>query len=115
MRVTVLSAILMIVAATMMGCGDTIMPCSTDDDCVLDFDFGWDSQAASWDDWGGDIIMVCNEEVSALDKCNQLVAMMQGFMDSDWLPIPDIGELDVCGWMFGDEEAPGTCEMELPF
>ena len=94
MRAKVLSAILMIVAATMMGCGDTIMPCTTADDCVLDFDFGWDSQAASWDDW--EIVMVCNTEVSALDKCNELVGWMQGFMDSDWLPIPDIGELDVC-------------------
>lgn len=112
MRGMFFGAVLMITAATMMGCGDTIMPCNTDADCVLDFDFGWDSQAASWDDWGGDIVMVCNTEVSALVKCNELVGWMQGFMDSDWLPIPDIGELDICGWMFDDETAQGTCEME---
>ena len=115
MRRTLLGAVLMITAATMMGCGDTIMPCTTADDCVLDFDLGWDSQAASWDDWTGDISMVCNTDVSALEKCNELVGWMQGFMDSDWLPIPDIGEMDICAMMFGNEEAPGTCEMESPF
>ena len=118
MRGTLLGAILMITAATMMGCGDTIMPCTTADDCVLDFDLGWDSQAdarddwGDWGDWGGEIVMVCNTGVTALDKCNELVGWMQGFMDSDWLPIPDIGELDICGWMFDGEDAPGTCEME---
>ena len=63
-----------------------------------------------------EIVMVCNTEVSALDKCNELVGWMQGFMDSDWLPIPDIGDtgraVDGC---LVNEDAPGTCEMELPF
>jgi len=42
MRGTFLGVILMISAATRMGCGETIMPCSTDADRVLDFDFRGD-------------------------------------------------------------------------
>jgi hypothetical protein len=111
MKRTLLIATVMIFAASMMGCGETIMPCNTDEDCVIDWDFGWDNQAASGHDWGGDIGMTCNTDVSALEKCNEVMGWLQELMDGDWLPIPDLGELDICGWMFGDETAVGTCEI----
>jgi hypothetical protein len=108
MKRTLLMATVFIFAASMMGCGETIMPCTTDDDCVIDWDFGWDSGA---DSWGGDIGMVCNTEVSAIEKCNEVMGWLEDLMGGDWLPIPDIGELNICGWLFGDVEEPGTCEI----
>jgi len=68
MKKTLLIATVMIFAASMMGCGETIMPCTTDEDCVIDFPFGGDNEAASRHDWGGEIDMTCNDQVSALDK-----------------------------------------------
>jgi|GEM_PF-2887815 len=109
MKRTLLIATVLLFAASMMGCGDMIMPCNTDEDCVLDWDFGWDSQAASWDD---PIAMTCNTDLTAYEKCSDMIGWLQELMGGDWLPIPDIGELDICGWLFEGETAIGTCEID---
>jgi len=110
MKRTLLMATVFIFAASMMGCGETIMPCDTDEDCVFDFPFGGNNDAASRHDWDGSIDMTCNTEVSALAKCNEIMGWLEEFMDGDWLPGP-IGELGICQWLFGDETAIGTCEI----
>ena len=40
MRGTLLSVILMIIGAVMMGCTDNIIPCTEDVDCVMDWGWG---------------------------------------------------------------------------
>ena len=76
---TLLGVILMIVAAVVMGCTDSFIPCASDEECTLEF--GGDSGSADWEAPG----MVCNLDVSPQEKCNDLFGSLPSF---DWLPIP---------------------------
>ena len=79
MRVTLLSIILMMIGAVMMGCTDDIIPCQSDAECQ--FDFGWDSDAANH----GDFSMYCNMEVSPLQECEEMAAYLEYI--PDFIPI----------------------------
>ena len=84
MRGTLLSIILMVIGAVMMGCTGNITPCqeeTQDVDCAMDFGWG-DSDAA---DWGGDFGMVCNIDVSPMEECEQMASYLD-FLP-DFLPI----------------------------
>jgi hypothetical protein len=97
MKRTILSAILLIIAASTVGCGETIIPCTSDTECT--FDLGWDSARSSW----GSYSMVCNMDVSPVTKCNELM----GDMPDDWLTVPP---MVLCAMIFGDVADHGTCE-----
>jgi len=102
MRVTLLSIILMIIGAVMMGCTDSIIPCQTDADCEMDWGPGGDSDAA---DWGGDFGMVCTD-VTPLDECEQMASYLD-FLP-DFLPI-DIS-IDCSEYAdMGEGSGWGTC------
>lgn len=95
MRVTLLSIILMIIGAVMMGCTDNIIPCTEDVDCQMDWGWGdGDSDAAHWD---GDFGMVCNMDVSPLEECQQMLAYFDYIPDflpiKDWINLPDCDAL----------------------
>ena len=69
MRGTLLSIILMIIAAVMMGCSDSIIPCTEGgEECIV-----------STGGPGPDIDMVCNLEVSAQEKYEDMYGWMDGF------------------------------------
>ena len=104
MRGTLLSIILMIIAAVMMGCTDSIVPCTEDVDCQ--WDWGWgDSDAASW---GGDYGMVCDLGVSPLERCEEMMAYLEYL--PDWLSIVDYIILPDCTELYGGlPEGTGTC------
>jgi hypothetical protein len=87
MRGMLLSAFLMIIAAVIMGCGDSIVPCAEDAECVIE---------------GHDVGMVCNLEVSPQERCDELFGWMEGLPIP--IPIPD------CAAMSTD---PGVCELPL--
>ena len=94
MRGAFLTAILMIIAAAMMGCTDSFIPCSSDEECTLDW--GMSENDAAWDGPG----MVCNLEVSPQERCNEIFGFLP---DLDWLPIP----LPDCDSLPAE---PGVCE-----
>jgi hypothetical protein len=105
MRGTLLSIILMIIGAVMMGCTGNITPCDSDEDCVMDWGPGGDSDAA---DWGGDFGMVCNMDVTPLEECEQMASYLD-FLP-DFLPIDinidcseyvGMDEMGVCGSSWG--------------
>ena len=101
MRGMLLSIILMIIAAVMMGCTGDIIPCTEGgDECAIDTG-----------GFGPDIPMVCDMTVSAQQKCED----MYGWMDGGFpfpidlpfpLPIPDCTKLST---------DPGVCEIEISF
>ena len=97
MRGLLLSTTLMIIAAVMMGCGDTIIPCVDDADCVVGGP-------------GPDIEMVCNLEVSAQERCDEMYGWMDRipFPIELPIPIPDCADYPADG---------GVCEIsfESPF
>jgi len=89
MRGTLMCVILMVIGALMMGCTDSIIPCTVetqDVDCAFDFGLPWgDSDAAhGGGDWG-DFGMVCNMEVSPLEECQKMLSFLD-FLP-DFLPI----------------------------
>jgi hypothetical protein len=92
MRGMLLSAILMIIAAGMMGCGDSIVPCATDEECAIDMP------------GPGDVPMVCNLEVSPQEKCDDMYGWMEGLPFP--LPIPDCDSMST---------TPGVCEVSFEF
>lgn len=105
MRGALLSVILMMVAAVMMGCTDSIIPCTSDEDCVIDW--GWGQSEAAHG--GGDYGMVCNLEVSPLEECEGMLAYLEWI--PDWLPIMDWILLPDCTELFGAlPEGTGTCQ-----
>lgn len=108
MRGTLLSVGLMLIAAVMMGCTDSIVPCTEDVDCQ--WDWGWsDGDAAKW---GGDYGMVCNLEVSPLERCEEMMAYLPP-LDwlGDWLPFGDWFIFPDCAELYGGlPEGTGTCE-----
>lgn len=109
MRRTLLSVILMIVGAVMMGCTDDIMPCqeaTQDVDCAIDYWGDPDSNAA---DHGGDYTLYCNMETSPLEECEE----MQAYLDylPDWLPIQitiDCSEFE----NMGPGDGFGVCDSD---
>ena len=110
MRGMLWSAILLIIAAAMMGCTDSIMPCADDAECQLDWGWGGDSQAA-WD-WQGPS-MVCNMEVSPLARCEEMMSylppldwLLDWLPIGDWIVIPDCTEL----YDLPEYDGMGTCE-----
>jgi hypothetical protein len=107
MRVALLSVILMIIGAVMVGCTDNIIPCTVDEDCVMDWGWGGgDSDAA---DWGGDFGMVCNMDVSPLEECQEMLSYLDHI--PDWLPILDWIRLPDCVELYGDlPEDTGVCD-----
>jgi hypothetical protein len=108
MRVTLLSVILMIIGAVMMGCTNSITPCqlgTQDEDCAIGFDGPWgDNDAADFGDFG----MECNMDVTPFEECQQMASYLD-FLP-DFLPI-DIGmdcsefegmdDYGVCGSSWG--------------
>ena len=98
MKKTLLGAALLIVAVAMMGCGETLIPCSTDADCTFD-PGSWDYDAAWGGGWGYEP-MICNEAVSVEDRCNELIEYLPVFF-----PLPD-----VCKWL-PDFGHLGTCQV----
>ena len=94
MRGMLLSAMLMIIAAMMMGCGDSIIECAGPEDCTID---------------GHDVGMVCNLEVSPQERCDEMFGWLPPI---DWLPIPI--PMPDCESM---STTPGVCESswEFPF
>ncbi len=106
MRRTLPVVVLMLLAtAVMMGCTDSIVPCTTDEDCTMDWGWG-DKDAAGHP--GPDIEMVCNMDVSPLEKCEK---MMSCIPPLDWLPFGDWINLPDCEALYGDlPEDTGTCE-----
>jgi len=96
MRKTLLSAILLIIAAGMMGCADSITPCAVPEDCI---------------DTGGhgpEIPMECNLDVSPQEKCEDMYGWMDGFPFPIPIPIPipDCAEYPTTG---------GVCEVSFDF
>ena len=87
MRAALLSIVLMIIAAVMVGCGDPIIPCTDAADCVID---------------GHDVGMVCNDQVSPQQRCEEMFGWMDG------LDIPPIID---CTSKSTD---PGVCEFPMP-
>jgi hypothetical protein len=108
MRGTLLSIILMIIGAVMMGCTDDIMPChveTEDVDCAVDW--GWDENDAA--DHGGDYSMYCNMETSPLEECQEMAAYLDYL--PDWLPIQitiDCSEFEE----MGPEDGWGVCDSD---
>ena len=98
MRVTLLSVILMIIGAVMMGCTDSIIPCTEDVDCEMDW--GLDDGYSDAADWGGDYGMVCNMDVSPLEECQQMLSYLEHI--PDWLPILDWINLPDCDVLYAD-------------
>ena len=94
MRGALLSIILMITAAMMMGCGDIITPCVEDADCSL----------VPGEGHGPPIDMVCNLDVSPQQRCDEMFGWMEGLPIP--IPIPD------CDSMSTD---PGVCEIPFEF
>ena len=80
MRATLLSVILMIIGAVMMGCTDNIVPCQTDADCQFDWGYG-DPDASK----AGGFDLVCNMDVSPLEDCEEMVAYLEYI--PDFIPI----------------------------
>lgn len=101
MRGMLLSVILMIIGAVMMGCTDSIVPCTVetqDVDCAIDYGWG-DSDAA---DWGGDYGLVCDMGTSPLQECEKMMALL------DFLP--DFLPFDItidCDEFSGMDEGDG--------
>jgi hypothetical protein len=88
-------AILMIIAAATMGCTDSFIPCTVDEDCTIDW--GLSDNDAAHNGPG----MVCNLEVSPFDRCQEMLEYLSWV--PDWLPIP----LPDCDSLPTD---PGVCE-----
>jgi hypothetical protein len=110
MRVTLLSVILMIIGAVMMGCTDDIMPCqeaTQDVDCAIDW--GWDDNDNDAAHGGGDYSMYCNMEISPLEECEEMAAYLDYL--PDWLPI-DI-TLDCSEFAdMGPDSGYGVCDSD---
>ena len=105
MRGALLSAILLVIAAAMMGCTDSIVPCTENADC--EFDWGWGDEGDATHVWEG-LSMVCNLEVSPLERCEEMMAYLPPL---DWLPIGDWIMLPDCTELYGGlPEGTGTCE-----
>jgi hypothetical protein len=104
MKGSLLCAAVLLVATMMMGCTDSIIPCTVDEDCAIDW--GWYDNGAAHG--GGDIGMVCNLEVSPLERCNEMMAYLPPL---DWFPFGDWIVLPDCEELFGGlPEETGTCE-----
>ena len=102
MRGALLSIVLMIIAAVMMGCTGDIIPCTEGgEECAIDTG-GFDLP----------IPMVCDMTVTAQQKCED----MYGWMDElpfpieipFPLPIPDCSDLDAY------PDTGGVCEIDFP-
>ena len=104
MRATLLSIILMIIGAVMMGCTDDIVPCQSDEDCQFDWGYG-DVDAADH----GDYSLYCNMEISPLEECQEMAAYLDYL--PDWLPIQitiDCSEFEE----MGPEDGWGVCDSD---
>ena len=109
MRGTLLSIILMIIGAVMMGCTSNIMECESDADCEMDWGWGGDSDAADWD---GDFGMTCNLDVSPLEQCEEMASYLDYL--PDFLPI-DIS-LDCSEYeLMGEGSGWGVCGSSWGF
>lgn len=103
MRTALLSIILMITAAVMMGCTDDIVPCTVDEDCQIDWGLAENDAAHG----GGDYGLVCNTDVSPLEECEEMAAYLDYL--PDWLPIEitiDCSEFTD----MGPESGLGVCD-----
>jgi hypothetical protein len=100
MKKTLLGVSLMIVAAVMMGCMDSFTPCTTDEECTIDFPFGENS--AAFEGPG----MVCNLDLSPQDKCDEMFGWLVDLPFPILIPIPDCSELS---------DVPGVCEIDFGF
>ena len=109
MRGMLWSSVLLIIAAAMMGCTDSIVPCTEDVDC--EWDWGWGGDNAAAHDWQMPS-MVCNLEVSPLQKCEEMLSYLPP-LDwlLDWLPIGDWIVIPDCEELYGElPPGTGTCE-----
>ena len=91
MRGALLSVILMVIAALMMGCTDSFIACTEDADCSL----------VPGEGEGPPVDMVCNLEVSPQQRCEEMVAYLDWL--PEWIPIP----LPDCSTL---PTEPGVCE-----
>ncbi len=106
MRGTILGAVLLIAAVAMMGCTDSIIPCTTDEDCVIDW--SWGDNEAAHHDWDGPSL-VCNQGYSPLEMCQEMVSYLDWL--PDWLPFLDWIMVPDCDELYGAlPEGTGTCE-----
>lgn len=93
MRKVLLGTVLLIIAAVMMGCGDSIVPCAEDAECMIDTG-----------GHGLDIDMVCNLQVSPQERCDEMYGWMDGLPIPIPIPIPNCDEMST---------TPGVCEVSL--
>lgn len=103
MRATVLSIILMIIAAVMMGCTGDIIPCTDDAECAIDTG-----------GFGPDIPMVCDTTVTPQEKCDDMYGWMDGGLpfpiDIPFpFPIPDCTDSTLY------PDTGGVCEISFDF
>jgi len=108
-RGTFWSAVLIIIVAVVMGCGETIFPCLEDTDCTYLDSFDYDlADDDGEDDWEYPEL-ICNESVSVKDRCNEWI---------EYAPIPDVcSDLPDFLGVMGTCQVPGgqgdTCAEDL--
>lgn len=108
MRGTLLAVVLMILAAVMMGCTDSIVPCTTDEDCQ--WDWGWDDEGDRDADWWEGPQATCSGP-HPLDYCNELLSYIPPlewlpFGIGNWIKLPD------CEALYGElPEETKTCDV----
>jgi hypothetical protein len=110
MKGTLLGIGLMVMAAVMMGCTDSIVPCTEDVDC--EWDWGWydDDAGMSAEGWW-DVSLTCTGP-HPQDYCEELLSWLPPL---DWLPfgLEEWIKLPDCEELYGDlPEDTGTCEVD---
>jgi hypothetical protein len=95
MRKVLLGTVFLLTAALMMGCGDTIIPCVDDAECVIDTGLPTP-----------EIPMVCNLEVTPQERCDEMYGWLDRipFPVELPIPIPDCAEYPTTG---------GVCEIDI--
>ncbi len=93
MKKNIITILLLSVGMMAMGCGGTIIPCNTSDDCSIDI-IG---------DLGGVVGMICNDQITAYDKCMSMDIPID-------LPFPIPG-MDCSKYENIDEI--GVCEVDI--
>ena len=102
MRGTLLSIILMTIAAVMIGCTGDIISCTEDAECAIDMG-----------GFGPEIPVVCDTTVTPQQKCEDMYGWMDGLpfpIEIPFpLPIPD------CTDLTSYPDTGGVCEVSFEF
>jgi hypothetical protein len=96
MRKVLLGTVFLLTAAVMMGCGDAIVPCVDDAECVIEGP-------------GPEIPMVCNLEVTPQERCEQMYGWLDNLPIPIELPIP----IPDCSDLEEYPDSGGVCEISL--